>query len=76
MSNTTNQVQITGSTYDIKGYLSGAGGKYDGQTKSWTLDAAKWETLLDCYGRGRGSNKRDKARSAAFDGCVVVAVSS
>lgn len=57
-------IKIIGNTYNCKDLIKGRGGKWDGASKSWTIDAAAWAIL----------SKLDNGR--ATYGCRVAGVAA
>jgi len=69
MNTTTKTLRVSGPTYEIREILKANGGQYDGATKTWKIAAAGWAYIMDNY--SFGSNKRDRARATAVNGCTV-----
>lgn len=41
------KVTLTGNTYNHKDTIKANGGKWDSNSKAWTMDADKWEAIKD-----------------------------
>lgn len=58
-------VIVGGTTYGVRDYLHSCGGKYDGDTKTWSLTAAQRTNFADIMARVANPTGNKKARDYA-----------
>lgn len=42
-------VVLTGATWGIKDMIKRRGGQFDAASKSWTMDEAKWQQIVEIF---------------------------